>query len=399
MIFIKREIYLQRIRPFIGQKLIKILTGQRRVGKSFLLKQIQEEIKSKEKNANFIYLDLEKYIHQHIKTDSDLFEYIISKSEKDKKNYVFIDEIQEVRNFEKVLRNFYSEENYEIFCTGSNAKLLSGELATQLSGRQIEIKIHPLSYLEFLEFHNLEDSDAGLTKYMTYGGMPFLTNLKLEKALTSEYLQNLINTILFKDIVSRYNIRDTVFLQNLIKFIANNIGSLVSANGISKYLKSQNIKKTTQTVLDYLEYINNSFLINKVNRYDIIGKKIFESNEKYFFEDIGIRNVISGYNISDQNKIIENLVYNHLRICNFKVLVGNINKNEIDFVAEKDGEIIYIQVALTIDNEQTLKREFGNLLKINDNYTKYVITMNKFETPNTYNGIKHLTLREFLIIN
>jgi predicted AAA+ superfamily ATPase len=391
----KREHYLQKIRPFFNKQLIKVLTGQRRVGKSYILHQIKEEIIAANPNANIIFINLEKLEFSHIQNFKQLSEYIQSKT-KPKHNYLFIDEIQDVEGFEKVLRSLVSEPDFDIYCTGSNAKILSGELATYLSGRQIEIKIHTLSYPEYLEFYDKEKNLETLNSYIRFGGMPYMINLEDIAEVKDEYLRNILNTIIFRDIVARYEIRDVSFLQNLIHYTADNIGSLVSANNINKFLKSQKINKTTQSIINYLDYFENSFSINKVKRINIHGKKILESGEKYYFEDLGIRNNIVGFNIADIHKIIENIVYNHLVFKGYKVFVGKMNDLEIDFVAEKNGETNYFQVAYLLKDETTIEREFGNLLKISDNYPKYVISFDTFSVPNTYKGIKHFLLIDFL---
>lgn len=392
----KREHYLQKIRPFKEKNLIKVLTGQRRVGKSFILQQIKNEIITDNPKANIIDINLEKLEFNYIKTFKDLYGYIKDKSI-NQINYLFIDEIQEVKKFEKTLRSLLTENNYDIYCTGSNAKILSGELATILSGRQIEIKIHSLSFTEFIKFHHkLPNSDA-LQQYLQFGGMPYLINLPNDPDIRNEYLKNIFTTILFRDIVTRYEIRDVTFLENLIHYIANNTGSIVSASKISKYLKSQSINKTTQLIINYLSYLENTFCINKIRRIDVQGKKIFETGDKYYFEDIGIRNILTGFRLTDMNKILENTVYHHLIFCGYNVFIGKLNNLEIDFVAEKNNERNYIQVAYLLHNEQTVKREFGNLLKIQDNFPKYVISMDTFAAPATYKGIKQLSVIDFLL--
>lgn len=392
---IKREHYLNKIRPFVNKQLIKVLTGQRRVGKSFLMQQICNEIKEQNPDANIIYINLEKMEFSHIQDYKQLSNYIYSKANKDF-NYLFIDEIQDIKDFEKVLRSLIAEDNFDIYCTGSNANILSGELATYLSGRQIEIRVHPLSYPEFLEFYEKSAGNISLNEYLKFGGMPYMLNFMDDEDIKNEYLQNIFNTILFRDVVSRYDIRDITFLQNLITYIADNIGSLLSANNINKYLKSQNISKTTQSVINYLQYIENSFTINKIRRVNLHGKKIFESGEKFYFEDLGIRNSIVGFRPSEINKILENSVYNHLVFRGYKVFIGQLRDLEIDFVAEKSGETLYVQVAYLLHDQATIKREFGNLLKINDNFPKYVVSYDDFNTPNTYEGIKHLPVYKFL---
>ncbi len=392
----KREYYLQKVRPFIDKQLIKVFTGQRRVGKSYLMMQIRDEIQERKPDANIIYINLEKLEFSKIKNYIQLAEYIATHT-KEVNNYLFIDEIQEIEGFEKVLRSLVSEANFDIYCTGSNARMLSGEFATYLSGRQIEIRVHSLSYPEFLEFHQLTNNINTLNLYLQFGGMPYLINLHDDNEIKSEYLNNILNTILFRDIVSRFDIRDISFLENLIRYIADNVGSLLSATNISKFLKSQNIQKSTQSIINYIEYIENSFIINRVRRLNLQGKKIIESGEKFYYEDLGIRNQIVGYNISEIQKIIENAVYNHLLFKGYKVFVGKIQNTEIDFVAEKNGETVYLQVAYLLKDESTINREFGNLLKINDNFPKYVISYDSLTASNTYKGIKHLILEDFLL--
>lgn len=395
MNIIKREYYLKKIRPFVNKQLIKVITGQRRVGKSYLMMQICEEILLQNPQANVIYVNLEKLEFSHIQNFMQLADYIKSKT-KIANNYLFIDEIQDITGFEKVLRSLVSEPNFDIYCTGSNAKILSSELSTYLSGRQIEIRVHPLSFLEYLQFYNKTADSDSLNAFLRFGGMPFMINLDDNHEVKTEYLQNIFSTILFRDVVSHYDIRDITFLQNLIRYLADNVGSLMSANNINKYLKSQNIKKTTQSIINYIEYIENSYTVNKVRRIDLHGKKIFESGEKFYFEDLGIRNSIVGFNQSDIQKIIENSVYNHLIYNGYKVFIGILNGFEVDFVAEKNGETVYIQVAYLLKEDSTIKREFGNLLKINDNFPKYVISLESFSVPNTYKGIIHLNLIDFL---
>jgi predicted AAA+ superfamily ATPase len=391
----KRDIYLQKIKPFINKQLIKVLTGQRRVGKSYLLHQIKEEILFLNKKANIIFINLEKIEFSHIQNYIQLSDYIRSKT-KPETNYLFIDEIQDVDGFEKVLRSLVSEPNFDIYCTGSNAKILSGELATYLSGRQIELRVHSLSYLEYLTFYGLENNAESLQSFMRFGGMPYMIHLEYNIEVISEYLQNITNTIIFRDVVARYEIRDVSFLQNLMQYLADNTGSIVSANNISKYLKSQNMNKTAQSIINYIDYIENSFAIQKVKRMDIRGKRIFESGEKYYFEDVGIRNSLVGFNMADVHKMMENVVYNHLVFKGYKVFVGKLNDIEIDFVAEKNGETNYFQVTYLLKDNVTIEREFGNLLKIDDNYPKYVISYDNFQVPNTYKGIRHFLLIDFL---
>ena len=392
---IPRQHYIDKIKTFVNKRIIKVLTGQRRVGKSYLLFQLIEELQ-KEPDNNIIYINKEDINFTAIKTARDLYDYVNTHIDNDKMNYVFIDEIQEIEDFATALRSLLLIENIDLYCTGSNAQLLSSDIAGFLSGRYIEITVYSLSYVEFLLFHKLNDSQSSLDKYLKYGGLPYLKNLELRDEIINEYLKSIYNSIVYRDIVSRYAIRNTRFLEQLVFFLAGNIGSLFSAKKISDFLKAQKINIAPNQVQTYVQYLINAFLIFKVPRYDIVGKKVFEFGEKYFFENLGIRNSITGYRPVDLGKIMENTVFNHLLYRGNKVNVGKISPNEIDFIAENNGEKSYFQVALSIKNEDTREREFGNLIKIRDHYPKYVITMDAWK-GNTYEGIKTLSLREFLV--
>ncbi|HVU57957.1 MAG TPA: ATP-binding protein [Puia sp.] len=394
----KRPGYLESIRPFIGNDIIKILTGQRRVGKSYMLKSIMEEIKASDKEANILYIDKELEEFSFITNHQQLNEYVLQKLSAEKKNYLFIDEIQEIDSFQRCLRSLLNQQKCDIYCTGSNANMLSGELATLMAGRYMEFPIHSLSYSEFLKFNKTEDSNENLNAYLTIGGMPYQHNIGLDKTLVFEYLKNVYASILLKDVVSREGIRNVALLENLVAYLADNTGSLFSAQNISKYLKSQHISIPVQSVVNYLRALTNAYFVHKVSRADIKGLKIFESGEKYYFEDLGIRNCIRTFNYRGEiNKLMENAVYLHLLRNGFKAFVGKDGDREIDFIAEKNGERFYIQVAYLLGNESTLKREFGNLTAIRDNYPKYVVTLDEFIPAHTFKGIQQLHLRDFLL--
>ncbi|SDG44007.1 hypothetical protein SAMN05421827_106229 [Pedobacter terrae] len=393
----KRPTYTNRIIPFINKQVIKVLTGQRRVGKSYVMLELIENIKATDEDANIVYINMEVDDFSYIKTHEDLSAYLKDKFPSDKNNYFFIDEVQEVKEFERTLRSLLAKNTCDIYCTGSNANMLSGELATHLSGRYMVFQIHALSFLEFLEFHQLENKSESLMLYLKYGGMPFLPNIGLEEDLPYEYLRSVYATILLKDVVARENIRNVSFLENLVTYLADNMGSLFSANNISKYLKSQKVDISTQLTINYLRALSNTFFVHKVQRSEVGGLKIFEIGEKYYFEDLGLRNAIIGFNqLADIHKLMENAVYLHLRQQNFNVFVGKLGDHEIDFVAEKNGKKMYIQVCLTIQSENTAAREFGNLLKIEDNYPKYVITLNDIILGQNKDGIMQKNLLEFL---
>ena len=391
-----REGYLDRIRPFVNKHIIKILTGQRRVGKSYLMKLLIEEIRQSE-NVNIIYIDKELEQFSQIDNHSQLYEYVKKKLRPEQNNYLFVDEIQEISEFQKCLRSLLNEKLCDIYCTGSNAHILSGELATQLTGRYVEFMIHSLSYTEFLNFNQLDDSDENLNRYLIIGGMPYQHHIGTEPAVVFEYLKNVYASILLKDVVSRENIRNVALLENLVAFLADNTGSLFSAQNISKYLKSQQINMPTQTVINYLKALRNAYFIHRTQRADIQGLKIFEIGEKYYFEDLGIRNSVRAFNFrTDIGKLIENAVYMQLLRSGYQVFTGKDGEREIDFICEKNGERVYVQACYLLSDEKTIQREFGNLMLIEDNYPKYVVTLDPFSPHTTYKGIRQLHLQKFL---
>lgn len=390
-----RKRYVDKILPFINTDLIKVFIGQRRVGKSYLLKTIIKHIRTKDSSANIIYVDKELNDFDFITDHKSLITYTESKIKTKVKNYFFIDEIQDIQQFEKALRHFQNKKNIDIYCTGSNANLLSGDLATYLSGRYIEIKVDTLTYLEFLEFHKLENNNETLKKYLKWGGLPFIKNLIKQDDVIFDYLRNIISTIIYKDIIHRYKVRNVDFFENLIKYLANNTGNLFTAKRISDYLKSQKIDISTKVVLSYLQYLQNAFLVYKLKRTNLTGKNIFATNNKYFFEDWGIRNALLGLNNFSLPSVVENAVFIHLINHGYEVSIGIINEQEIDFVAKKDGEIIYVQVVYIVTDEKVKNREFGNLLLIKDNYPKFVVSMDEY-LIGSYKGVKHIHLRNFL---
>jgi len=397
MKLIDRPVYTKKISPFIGKGIIKVLTGQRRVGKSCILQQLMRVIKEKDPSANIISINMEFEEFRSIRNDEDLFGFLKDKFLPKVENYLFIDEIQDIAGFENVLRSLQAKESCDIFCTGSNAKILSGELSTYLSGRYIEFHIHSLSYTEFLLFHGLESRNQSLMLYLTYGGMPYLSRLSLNDELVFEYLRNIYSTILLKDVVKREGIRNIDFLETLALYAADNIGNLFSANNISKFLKSQRTDMSTTQVISYLKSLCNAYLINKVGRIDIDGIKKFEVGDKYFFEDLGLRNCFLGFNLQrDIHKLMENAVYLHLSLLQYEVFVGKNDTKEVDFVGIRQGKKVYIQVTYLMTDEKTMDREFGNLLSIKDNYPKYVVSLDDFNKGSDVQGIRHVHLSDFL---
>ena len=398
MKYIERNKYIEKITPYVGKEIIKVLTGQRRVGKSYIMLQLCDRIKEMDSTGNLIVINCELEEFRFLKTSADLYEYVKSKLEAGIDNYLFIDEVQEINGFQDALRSLLAERKCDIYCTGSNANILSSELATYLSGRYIEFYIHSLSYREFLQFHRLDTSQDSLMKYLTFGGMPFLVNLELSQTQVYEYLSNVQSTIILKDVVAKENIRNVPFLENLVEYVADNVGSLFSASNISKYLKSQKINISPQVVINYLKALSNAYIIHKVVRADVVGLKIFEVGEKYYFEDLGLRNTIRGFNVAnDIHKLMENAVYLHLAQSGYTVHVGKLGDKEIDFMAEKEGNRIYVQVTLSALDEKTKEREFGNLMDIEDNYPKYVVALNDMIIGNDYKGIRYMNLEGFLL--
>lgn len=398
MEIIDRPDFTEKVERLFGKGLIVALTGQRRVGKSFVMKQVINKRSADETN-NVIYIDKDDERFSFIRSHIELTEYVEKQLVEGRNNYLFIDEVQNIANFELTLRSLHSREACEIVITGSNAKMLSSELSTYLSGRCIEYHVQSLDYAEFLVFHKMEDDNRALISYLTHGGMPQLCRIGLgEQELVSDYLQGVYNTIILKDIVEREDIRNIPLLKNLVRFISDNIGKPFSANSIVKYLKSQQIESSTKVIINYLDYLCNAYIIHRVNRYDIHGKRLFENNDKFYFEDIGIRNsLVQGGLAQSVEKVIENAVYLHLMRLGFEVTVGYLQKTEIDFVAKKQNRVVYVQATYQLASEETVKREFGNLQLINDNYPKYVVSMDELYENTDYEGILHLHLRQFLL--
>ena len=397
MATIRRQSYIDKIEKYLGKETIIVLVGQRRVGKSCILKMIRDD-KMADSDNNVIYIDKEKWQYDAIQTYKDLNEYIERYWVNDKHNYILIDEVQDIEEFERSVRSFRTEPNTDIIITGSNARMLSNELSTLIGGRYKEIYIQSLSYNEFLEFHNLSDNDESLSLYIQYGGMPGLAKIGLEEDDAREYQIDIYHTVLLKDVIMRNQIRNVPFLENLVRFLADNIGKLISANSIAKYKKSQGESITSSVVINYISFLCEAYILHKVNRYDIHGKRVFENNDKFYFEDNGVRNAIAGgTREGDIEKVIENIIYEHLIRLGYQVYVGQLQAGEIDFVCTKpEGQRIYVQASFIIAEQATREREFGNLRSIKDNYPKYVISMTPLLTKNDDDGITHIHLRKFL---
>ena len=397
MEILTRKYYADKVDSWIGKGNIIVLVGPRRVGKSYILKDFIER-HSKEEDINVIYVDKEKKGFKSIKTKDDLDNYIDSLYMPGKHNCILVDEVQQIEKFEESICSWYTEDNTDVIITGSNSKMLSGDLSTLLAGRYVEIRVHPLTYPEFLEFHGLEDSDDSLMKYLNYGGLPGLRQIGLDSdEHVWAYLSSVFNTIMLKDIIERHDIRNVPFLNNLIAFYADTTGKLTSANSISKYMKSQGESISSNLVLLYRSFYEEAYLLASVSRYDIHGKKILESNEKVYWDDLGLRNLkAEGGMDSYIEKVIENAVYKHLCYLGYKVQVGVLGAGEVDFVCTRPGETVYVQVTYLMGEQSTRDREFGPLEKIRDNHPKYVISATPFLTSRDENGIKHISLRQFL---
>ena len=400
---IKRKMYMNRIRPFIDQDLIKVLTGIRRSGKSIMLELIKEElIENGVRKDQLICFNFENMSYMHLCSAVALHEEIIKRCQTiEGKKYFFFDEIQEVKDWEKCINSLRVEMNCDIYITGSNAKLLSGELATYLAGRYVEFVIYPFSFSEFIDLYHTNYPDVSQSecfkKYLICGGMPYINNLKYEENASKQYLQDLYNSVELKDIVKRNSIRDVDMLERIITYITKNIGTVFSSTAISKYLKSEGRKISPETVLNYIKACCEAYLFYQVKRQDLQGKKILTVNEKYYIADHGIREAVFGGNLKDINLVLENIIYMEIIRRGYTVTVGKVGEKEIDFVCEKQGEKLYIQVTYLLASEETIAREFGVYKGIPDNYPKYVVSMDELDM--SQNGIKHRNIKDFLLMD
>lgn len=399
---IKRESYMKRIRPFIDLDIIKVLTGIRRSGKSVMMELIKAELTERGVSpSSFISLSFEDMNSQSLCSADALHREILSRvSGSKEKVYLFFDELQEVEGWERCINSLRVEMDCDIYITSSNAKLLSGELATYLAGRYVEFVIYPFSYREFCELYGMHfpevtERDA-FTKYITYGGMPYLGNLRYEAEPCRQYLQDLYNSVVLKDIVKRNKIRDVDLLEHIITYVMANIGTTFSATAISKYFKNEHRTVATETILNYIKACEEAFLFYRVRRQDLQGKKLLSVNEKYYVADHGLREAVMGENQRDINLILENIIYLELLRRGYQITVGKTGEKEIDFVCERQNEKLYVQVTYLLASEDAIRREFGAYDNIRDNYPKYVVSMDEFDMSR--NGIKHKNIREFLII-
>ena len=399
--YIPRERYIEKIRPFIDKDIIKVFTGIRRSGKSVMLELIKDELfDSGVKSKNIISFNFELISNFQLRTAEALHEEL-SQLIKPLKNkvYLFFDEIQEVENWEKCINSCRLEFECDIYITGSNAKLLSGELATYLAGRYVEFVIYPFSFEEYIKAKKINNSEIDIAKefqsYLKTGGMPFLTNLQNNNEASNVYLQDLYNSVILKDVIKRNNIRDVNLMERVINYVFTNIGHTFSSTSISKYFKSEKRKVSHDTILNYIKACADAFLLYKINREEVSTKKILSVNEKYYIVDQGILNAVYDQKFKNIDQILENIVCLELLRRSYKVTVGKAGMKEIDFIAEKDGERIYIQVAYLLASQEVIDREFGVYKYVKDNFPKYVLSLDEFNMSR--NGIKHRNLRDFLL--
>ena len=392
---------MKRIRPFINTELIKVFTGIRRSGKSVMLELVKNELKkSGVSDKNFLCINFEQFSNSELLDSKILHKRIVEfQKSADGKIYLFFDEIQEVDGWEKCINSCRVDFDCDIYITGSNAKLLSGELATYLAGRYVEFVIYPFSFAEFLEMNRQKnsqiDKSACFTAFLKTGGMPFLANFLGDDSAKNQYLMDIYNSVVLKDVVKRNNIRDVDTLERIIAYAFSNIGHIFSATSLSKYFKSEKRNISHDTILNYLKFCTDAFLIYKISRYDLEGKKVLTVNEKYYCADHGLREAVFGKNTQNIDQILENIVCLELLRRNFKVFVGKKDESEIDFIAERNGVKIYVQVAYLLASEETVRREFSVYDSIKDNFPKYVVSMDEFDFSR--NGIIHRNIRDFLL--
>lgn len=402
VMFIERKNYLDRIISFKGKKIIKVITGIRRCGKSTILRMYKDWLIENGVNANqIIWVNLDSLEFEDLRNYRALYEHIKALMVENKMNYIIIDEVQECEQFQKVVDSLFLMDNADIYITGSNAHLLSGELATFLSGRYVTIEMLPLSFKEFvdgieLNGESVADKASVFRQYLKYGSLPFVLSLGSDEERVFTYLEGIYNTIFIKDVVSRNKITNQQMLEDLTKFCFDNVGNITSSKKISDTMTSFNRKITTPTVENYLGYLKDCYLIYKVDRYDIKGKMYLKSLSKYYVADLGLRNYLLGYKDLDRGHILENVVYLEILRRGFKVYIGKVDDMEVDFVAVKGSEVVYVQVAETIRDEQIFEREMRPLRQIND-FNRRVVITSDYDINESYNGIKHLNVIDFLL--
>ena len=398
---IKREQYMCKIRPFMDKSIIKVLTGIRRSGKSVMLQLIQEElIESGHGEYQILTINFEDMAYAHLSQSSKLHEFVMAHYELNPElKYLFFDEIQEVVDWEKCINSLLSKNKFDIYITGSNANLLSGDLATFLAGRYINIHVYPFSFQEFIALYNEDIAPESIedlfSQYLQVGGFPFVQHFIHEPSAISQYLKDIYSSVLIKDVMKRHQFRDVDLLERILMYVIAHVGETFSANSISKYFKSEGRKVAPETILNQLKGCEEAFLFHRVPRMDLVGKQILQVNEKYYIADHGIRQAVYGNNQRDIQRVLENIVYMEMLRRGYSVYVGRLGDLEVDFICEKADKRIYLQVSYLLASDETIEREFGPLLEIKDNYPKYVLSMDRFDR--SQNGIIHNYLPEFLL--
>ena len=395
---ISRELYLKKIRPFMDKDIVKVMTGIRRCGKSVMLKLIQRELEQQGiSRGQILTINFESRMLPCEKNIDAVFQYVRTFAEKSgKRVYLFFDEIQYLARWEKLVNALQIDFDVDIYITGSNAKLLSSELSTYLGGRYVEIRIYPFSYKEMLDILGQESSPELFLQYLTYGGMPFIYQNRIDSEMALLYLEDVFDSIILKDITQRNQVRDVGIFKTILLYLVAGVGTTFSASGIQKYLKSEKRGISTETLYNYLEYCKDACILQMVPRSDIIGKKLLHFQEKLYLTDHGFREAVYGNNQRDIQQILENIVYMELTRRGYTVSIGKNNQMEVDFVAERGSGRFYVQVAYLLADDNTIKREFGALESIPDNFPKYVVTMD--EINRSQNGIKHVNIRKFLLM-
>lgn len=401
---IKRNNYINEIKKFMNKPIVKVITGMRRSGKSIILKLLSQElIENGVEKENIIEINFESLMFSELTEFKKLYIYIMEKAQElQGKVYIFLDEIQEVEHWEKAINSLMVNLDCDIYITGSNANLLSSELATYIVGRYVEIKVYPLSFKEYIEFAKVENPSQTLSneeyfeQYLKFGGLPAIHNFDYDKDTIYQYLEDIYNSVLLKDVIARNGIRDIELLERIVLYVLDNIGNTFSAKNISDFLKSQGRKLSRETVYNYLKALENAYIISRVQRYDIKGKSILETQEKFYLTDLGLRHTKLGYRANDIAGYLENIIYLELLRRKYTVNIGKLGTKEIDFIGTLRDEKLYIQVTYLLASPETIEREFSPLKSVQDNYPKYVLSMDNLENYNI-DGIIREKIIDFLL--
>lgn len=392
---IYRKLYMDKLLSLKDKQIIKVITGIRRAGKSTILKEFYNYLTENGVDRhNIIFINFEDANYKHLLDADKLHDYIIANTNENKKNYIILDEVQNVPEFQKCIDSLFLREYFDIYITGSNSYMLSGELATYLTGRYIQIHVLPLSFKEYLEYYGEDNELKKYNEYINYGGFPYLINLENSKDKL-DYLDGIYNTVIMKDVIARKKVNDPLMLENVCRFLFDNIGSNISIKKISDTIASDGRPNSVHTIEEYLNALVESYILYKVDRYDIKGKELLKTQSKYYLSDLGLRTYLLGNSKNrDLGHILENVIFLELKRKGYKIFIGKNDNNEVDFVVQDEDDFIYIQVALSVREEITLKRELRPLETISDHYKKYLITLD-YDT-NNYNGIKQISAIDFI---